>query len=143
MSPVPGGVAKHLRGLRHVGVVTADSEAVIARFKAIFGLRDEDIQAVATPDTRFVFFRVGGQLYEVIEPTSERFKALLLKQPGVNHVCYNVDDLTAAVGAMAAAGVRVGHVTPDGIVETPSARMAYFNPDDTAGVLIEFVEPRS
>ena len=30
---------------------------------------------------------------------------------GINHVCYKVEDLPAAVAAMAAAGVRTGHVT--------------------------------
>ena len=45
-----------------------------------------------------------------------------------------------AVKAMAARGVRLGHVTPHGIVDAPGFRMAYFNPDDCAGVLVEFKE---
>ncbi len=145
---LPAGVSQHLRGLRHVGVVTADGEALIARLQAIFGIADADILRVPEPDqpadTRFAFFSIGGTPYEVIEPVSEHFRTILLdSNQGMNHVCYNVDDLPAAVAAMAAAGVRLGHVTPDGIVELPSLRMAYFHPADTAGLLIEFVEPRT
>lgn len=142
---LPNGVSRHLLGLRHVGIVTPDSEALIARLQHIFGLIDGDILRVPDADqpadTRFAFFSIGGTPYEVIEPVSEYFRALLLdRTPGINHVCYNVDDLPAAVTAMAAAGVRLGHVTASGIVELPSFRMAYFNPQDTAGLLIEFVE---
>ncbi len=145
---LPTSVSSHLRGLRHVGVVTDDSETLIARLQAVFGIADQEILRVPAPgtaaDTRFAFFSIGGVPYEVIEPVSPQFRALLLNtNRGTNHVCYNVDDLSAAVAAMAAAGVRLGHVTPDGIVELPHARMAYFNPEDTAGILIEFVEPRA
>ena len=141
---LPDSVSKHLRGLRHVGVVTEDLDAFLARMQAVFGVADSDVFRVSSPETRFAFFALGGQMLEVIEPVSPRFRELLLKtSPGTNHLCYNVDDLPAAIDAMAAAGVRLGHVTPDGMIEMPHARMAYFDPDDTAGLLIEFVEPRT
>ena len=142
-----GSVSQHLRGLRHVGIVTENSEALVTRLQQIFGIADGDILRLPEPDqpadTRFAFFSIGGTPYEVIEPVSEHFRKILLaSNQGANHVCYNVDDLPAAVAAMQAAGVRLGHVTPDGIVELPSFRMAYFNPEDTGGLLIEFVEAR-
>lgn len=144
---LPGGVSRYLRGLRHVGIVTGDSAALVARMQAIFGIADDEILRVPPPDqpadTRFAFFSIGGAPVEVIEPVSEYFRALLLGHRGVNHLCYNVSDLPAAVAAMADAGVRLGHVTPAGLVELPTFRMAYFNPEDTAGILIEFVEPRA
>jgi catechol 2,3-dioxygenase-like lactoylglutathione lyase family enzyme len=144
---LPDGVRGSLRGLRHVGIVTDDSEALTERLQALFGVADSEITRVPPPgtvaDTRFAFFSIGGLPLEIIEPVSARFRALLLGSGrGVNHVCFNVEDLPAAVAAMRAHGVRLGHVTADGIVDLPHARMAYFDPEDTAGVLIEFVEPR-
>ena len=147
--PLPAGVARHLRGLRHVGIVTEDSAALTRRLQQLFNVADSEILRVpadpAEPaDTRFVFFSIGGVPLEVIEPVSAHFRQILLaSNPGVNHLCFNVDNLPAAVAAMAAAGVRLGHVTPDGIVELPCFRMAYFHPEDTAGVLLEFVEART
>ena len=141
-------VSDHLLGLRHVGLVTADLHATVERLQQIFGISDDGITYIpedrdAEADTRFAFFSIGGAPYEVIEPVSEHFREILLKtNQGTNHVCYNVRDLAAAVDAMAAQGVRTGHVTPDGIVDLPTFRMAYFDPRDTAGVLIEFVETR-
>lgn len=147
MSAVPASVSEYLRGIRHVGVVTEHLDATVARLQAIFGIADGEILRIPSAgepaETRFAFFSIGGMPYEVIEPVSARFRDILLKSNrGVNHVCYNVSDLRGAVAAMEGAGVRLGHVTPDGIVELPSFRMAYFNPEDTAGLLIEFVEPR-
>lgn len=149
---IPATVGAFIQSPRHVGVVTADGAATVARLQEIFGLRDDEIDRVPadpnTPaDTRFWFFSIGGLPYEVIEPVSEHFRSLLLRDgsgsnTGMNHVCYNVRDLPGAIEAMQKAGVRTGHVTPDGMVELPAFRMAYFNPEDTAGLLIEFVEER-
>lgn len=145
---LPAGVSQHLRGMRHVGVVTDDSASLIRRLQEVFGLRESDIVRVPAAgeaaESRFAFFSIGGVPYEIIEPVSDAMRAMLLgSNRGANHVCYNVDDLDAAVAAMAAAGVRLGHVTPGGILEMPHARMAYFNPQDTAGLLLEFVQPRT
>lgn len=142
-SALPATVALHLRGLRHIGLVTPELEAQVDRLRSIFNLVEESIVRVDGPDARFAFLAIGGVPYEIIEPVSDRFRELLLgRDRGINHVCYEVVDLTGAVTAMATAGVRLGHVTPEGIVEMPHARMAYFDPADTGGLLIEFVESR-
>ncbi len=138
-------VSDYLLGLRHVGIVTEDLEGMVARLQAVFGIADGEVLRAPEPgqpaDTRFAFFSIGGTPYEVIEPVSQHFRDILLKtNQGANHVCYNVSDLEGAVAAMAAQGVRLGHVTPDGIVALPSFKMAYFDPRDTAGLLIEFVQ---
>ena len=135
------GPADYLLGLSHVGVVTEDLAAQVARLQDVFGVADEDIEYLETPSAKFAFFSVGGSPYEVIEPLSALTRSRLLRTNiGVNHVCYAVRDIEGAVAAMAAKGVRLGHVTPDGIVDSPGRRMAYFNPDDTAGVMVEFLE---
>ena len=142
---LPQGLSAHILGLRHVGVVTPDREALLERLLAIFAIPEEEVLRIpadnSPSDTRFAFLNIGGTPYEIIEPSSPRFRELLLNSgTGANHVCYTVDNLDAAVEAMAAAGVRLGHVTPDGIVQTPRFRMAYFNPEDTGGLLIELVQ---
>lgn len=145
---LPSAVGPYLRGLRHVGVVTEDSETLVVRLQTLFGLKEADIHRLPPPgvatDTRFVFLSLGGVPFEIIEPVTERFRQLLLSSGrGINHVCFNVSDLEGAVAAMRSQGVRLGHVTRDGPVTMPSFHMAYFNPEDTGGLLIEFVEPRT
>ena len=136
--------SQYITGLRHIGIVTENLDATVERLQSIFGMADGDIVHIDGGATRFAFFAIGGTPYEVIEPVSAEFREILLAtNTGTNHVCYNVSDLEGAVAAMADKGVRLGHVTPGGIVAMPAFKMAYFNPADTAGILIEFVEPAS
>jgi catechol 2,3-dioxygenase-like lactoylglutathione lyase family enzyme len=133
--------ADYLIGLSHVGIVTEDLAAQVARLQEIFGTADGDIEYDENTSVKFAYFSVGRMPYEVIQPVSAASKVRLIQSGvGVNHVCYAVRDIEGAVAAMAAKGVRMGHVTPDGIVDSPGRRMAYFNPEDTAGVLMEFLE---
>ena len=132
--------------LRHVGYVTEDLDGMVARLADIFGVGGDEIVRVPaddTPtDTRFAFLRLGDLQVEIIEPVTDRFRdALLNSGVGTNHVCFTVDDIDAAVAEMATKGVRPGHVTPDGVIQMPHQRMVYFDPGDTGGALIEFIQP--
>ena len=140
------GLADLVVGLRHVGVVTTSRADTVARLGQIFGLGGDEVLLIPAADdpradTWFAFFEVGGATVEVIEPVTDRFRKLLIDSgTGTNHLCFTVRDLDAVVMRLAALGVRLGHVTPDGIVETPTFRLAYTDPEDTAGVLLEFIE---
>ena len=142
------GLLPHIAGLRHVGMIVEDRRAAVERLVALMGLADTDV-ALIPPEhdsdvaTRFAFLTLPGVVLEVIEPVSPQFRAqLLTRGTGADHICFTVHDLDAAVAAMTAQGARLGHVTPDGPVTTPSFRLAYFDPTTTAGLLIELIEPR-
>lgn len=134
--------------VRHLGVVVDDLDASIERYKKLYDIDDDEIRIVPEPgdprekDTRFAFIPVGGMEYELIHPISDGFREMLGNPaPGINHIAFTVTDIEAAVEQMKAKGVRLGHVTKNGILDMKSSRVAYFNPEDTDGVLIEFVEP--
>lgn len=132
--------------LRHVGYVTEELDQLVARFREIFDLSDEHIVLVPdddTPtDTRFAFLSIGDATIEIIEPVTDRFRQTLLDSGrGINHLCFTVDDIDRAIQIMRDRGVRPGHVTPEGAIQMPHQRMVYFDPADTAGALIEFIEP--
>ena len=142
------GIQDLIVGLRHVGHITTDLKATLADFTRVYELSEAQIH-VTPPfgeacDTRFAFVRVCGAEFELIEPVSDYFKQLLLRdRPGINHVAWTVRDLGAALARLAARGIRTGHVTPNGMVNLPSFKMAYLHPDDTGGMLIELVEPKN
>ena len=138
-------IGQYIVGLRHMGVVCDDLDATLKRLQQLFAISDSDIVRIPANnepcDTRFAFFEIAGLHYELIQPVSaEYIEKMAGTNRGANHVCYTVRDLPAAIAAMKKLGVRTGHVTADGMVETASFRMAYFHPQDTAGLLIEFVE---
>ena len=144
-----GCLADHIIGLRHVGHVVADLEATIDEFRRLYGLGEDAVTRVPDPGptvlARFAFVRVGATEFELVEPVADDQRALLFGVPsgggGINHVAWEVRDLDVALARLANAGIRPGHVTPDGPVQTPASRIVYLDPATTGGLLVELVEP--
>lgn len=134
--------------VRHIGVYVEDMDSSLSTLAGIFDHNPDTLFQVPpagepAPDSRFAFIPVGGMDFELIQPISETFKKLVSNPPpGINHIAFTVTDIEQAVSLMNKKGVRLGHVTPDVILDMPKSRVAYFNKEDTAGILIEFVEPR-
>jgi methylmalonyl-CoA/ethylmalonyl-CoA epimerase len=134
-------------GVRHIGIYVNDLDDALAQYKKIYDIADEQIRQVPPPGTpdpqgRFAFIPIGGTEFELIQTVSEEFKQMVGNPPpGINHIAFTVSDIEKAVQHMQAKGIRLGHVTADGILDMHSSRVAYFNPQDTGGILIEFVEP--
>ena len=133
--------------VRHLGVIVDDIETSVNTYKKIYDIDDKDIKIIPplneeAPDTRFAFLPLGGMEFELIQPISDHFRNLIGNPPaGINHIAYIVKDLEKAVARMKENGVRLGHVTKDGILDMKRSKVAYFNVEDTDGLLIEFVEP--
>ena len=136
-------------GLAHIGHIVTDMEAAIANFKRVYGVGDDAIRIPDNPPgaelmTRFAFITVGDTEFELIEPVSDYFKQVLLAMPsgmaGINHVAYRVHDIDGAVTALAAQGIRPGHVTPDGVVDFGAKKLCYLDPETTDGLVIEWIE---
>mgnify|MGYP001766681169 CR=1 FL=1 len=135
-----------ITGLRHIGVIVKDAEKSMQLFKHLLDVEEKDIKVVSTEVTRgesvFSFIPAGGIELELIQPVSESFAKLVGNPPeGINHLAFTVKDIAAAVALMKEKNVRLGHVTRDGILDMGRSKVAYFNPEDTGGILIEFVEP--
>ena len=147
-TPEALGIQDLIIGLKHVGVITTDMRASLDSFRKLYELRDEQVRVVPPLDepcdtTRFAFVNVAGSQFELIEPIGEDFKRTLLSdRPGINHVAWEVRDIDAAVARLAQSGVRPGHVTPDGVIETPNFKMVYFRLEDTGDMLVELIEPK-
>ena len=135
-----------IQKIRHLGIVVNDIDASLAVYKNLLGLEDKDIRFVpdrgTETETIFAFLSIGDIELEFIQPLTENFRAFLGNpQEGINHIAFVVDNLEEDVKAMEQKGVRLGHVTKNGILNMKRSRVAYFDPKDTGGMLIEFVEP--
>ena len=137
-----------ITSLRHIGIIVKNAEKSTGLFKNFFDLRDDEIEVVPSDvtkgESRYTFIPVGGINLELIQPISEQFKEMLGNPvEGVNHIAFTVKDIEEAVRLMGKKGVRLGHVTKDSILDMGRSKIAYFDPEDTDGILIEFVEPTS
>ncbi len=132
--------------VRHIGIIVSNIDEAVTIYKNFLGLNDNDIRFVpprgTEKDALFAFIPIGEIELELIQPLTESFK-MFLDNPreGINHIAFVVRDIEEAVKFMAQKGVHLGHVTRDGILFMKRSRVAYFNPAETGGMLIEFVEP--
>jgi methylmalonyl-CoA/ethylmalonyl-CoA epimerase len=126
-----------------VAVTAADRDAATERLAELFGLTRGAREHVATQRTDVAFLHAGdaddaGSAVEICAPAAgnESLQRFLDKRgPGLHHVCFEVDDLPAALAALKAAGVRLIDEAP-----RPGARghmVAFLHPAATGGVLFE------
>ncbi len=131
--------------MRHIGYIVKDMDRSVNTFKKLFDLKDEDIRMLTADDTggagAFAFIPVGGTELELIQPVSDYFKEMTGDPPeGINHIAFQVKDVEQAVRIMEEKGVHLGYITRDGIFDTGKTKIAYLDPKDTDGILIELVE---
>jgi catechol 2,3-dioxygenase-like lactoylglutathione lyase family enzyme len=154
---IPAALSAYIIGLAHVGFVVEALSEQLDIYRQRYGLADEAI--TVTPPfsepasvARFAFVHIAeGVELELIEPVSAAMKAQLglvtganASGPGgINHIAYRVADLDAVFNALQQQGIRAGHVTPEGVINTGRSKIVYLNPDDFGGALIELIEPNT
>jgi methylmalonyl-CoA/ethylmalonyl-CoA epimerase len=135
-----------LTRIDHVGIACRDLDRAIAFYESTFGLavvsrvRDED-QGVTEAMLRVAYAPAGTsyvQLLEPLGPDTPVGRFLARRGEGVHHVGYGVTDITAALEAIGATGVRLIDSRPRH--GSMGASIAFLHPKDVGGVLTELVQ---
>jgi|SRR4051812_14210946 methylmalonyl-CoA/ethylmalonyl-CoA epimerase len=137
-----------VKHIDHVAIAVADLDHAGGALTQLFGLDPGARETVAAQKTDVFFLHAqGGETaIELIcpslsadplgNPGLERF--LAKRGPGLHHVCFEVDDLGAALAALRAAGIALVDDAP-----RPGARghlVAFIHPKATGGVLFELCQ---
>ena len=125
----------------HLGIAVHSLEEASGFYRDVLGLESEGSEEIPDQKMRVASFRIGELHIELLEPTAEdspiaRF--LAKNGPGLHHLAYRVEDLTATLAALKSAGVRL-------IDEAPrqgahGMKIAFAHPKSTTGVLTEFCQ---
>jgi methylmalonyl-CoA/ethylmalonyl-CoA epimerase len=131
-----------VKRIDHVAIAVAGRDACAGQLEALFGLTPGAREHVSAQATDVAFLHAGGvqgpeAALEICAPRGNASldKFLARRGPGLHHVCFEVDDLPAALAALKAAGVRLIDESP-----RPGARghqVAFLHPASTGGVLFE------
>ena len=134
-----------VKRIDHVAIAVADRDDSVRGLTALFGLAPGAREHVAGQATDVAFLHAGGAdgttdtAIELCAPAAGADSAigrfLARRGPGLHHVCFEVEDLPAALAALKAAGVRLIDEAP-----RPGARghqVAFLHPAATGGVLFE------
>jgi methylmalonyl-CoA/ethylmalonyl-CoA epimerase len=131
----------------HMGIACPDLEAAIAFYESVFGLTVASREIHQDQGVREAMLRLGEgqggaswiQLLEPTGPDTPVGKFLARRGPGIHHIGYRVTNITAALGAIGARGVRLLDQRPRH--GSMGASIAFLHPADVGGVLTELVQP--
>lgn len=126
----------------HVGVAVEDLDAALGLYEQSFEMELAHRETVESQGVEAVLLDVGEGHVELLAPLGPDTavgKFLARRGPGLHHVAYAVEDIDAALAALAAAGLELIDREPrTGIRDS---RVAFLHPRSTGGVLTEIVEP--
>lgn len=129
--------------LDHVGVAVVDLETAIEFYSRAFGFTAVHEETNEAAGIKEVMLAIGDsdtciQLLAPLNAESVIARFLDRAGPGIQHLAFRVDDLSAATQQLRESGVRILHEEP--VVGTAGSLINFGHPRDCGGVLIELVE---
>lgn len=126
--------------LNHVAIAVKDLAAATAVYRDALGATVTEPSAQPEHGVTVVFITLPNTKVELLEPLGEGspIAKFLDKNPdgGIHHVCYEVDDITAARDQLKAQGARVlGDGTPK--IGAHGKPVLFLHPKDFCGTLVE------
>ena len=126
--------------LNHVAIAVPDLPAAIALYSGALGADVGAPQDEPDHGVTVVFIELPNTKIELLHPLGDAspIAAFLAKNPsgGMHHVCYEVEDITAARDKLVATGARVlGDGTPR--IGAHGKPVLFLHPKDFQGCLVE------
>jgi methylmalonyl-CoA epimerase len=122
--------------IAHVGVAVTSITEALAFYRDVLGVAPHAPDAA--DGATVVSLPFGGPEVELLEPSSPESpiaKFIAKRGPGIHHICYEVDDLDAALARCRDAGYRLVDEVPR--VGAHGRRIAFVHPKATGGILLE------
>jgi methylmalonyl-CoA/ethylmalonyl-CoA epimerase len=129
-----------LGGLNHIAVVVRDLDAAIAQWQGL-GARLVERSQLVESQTDAAVVELGGQSIELLSSTvADSRVGRILHERGecIHHLSFEVENIEQELAAARAAGLRVLDTKPRSGLH--GRKIAFLDPRDTSGTLIEMVE---
>ena len=128
-----------IKRIEHVGVIVRDVDASRKLWEECFGIPLGSTEA--DDRRRLALYPIGESMVELIAgttPDSKHQRMVAEGKGGLNHICFEVEDIDEALTELKAKGIplidqvpRIGHA---------GCRIAFLDPSATEGCLIELAE---
>jgi len=126
--------------IEHVAIAVRNLDAVRDTLARI-GIACDHEETLPAAGVRLAMLPIGESALELLEPQREDGRTaewIRDHGEGLFHICLEVDDIDAALDDMRAKGVKLRDEVPR--IGHGGHRIAFLDPDSTAGILIELVE---
>jgi methylmalonyl-CoA/ethylmalonyl-CoA epimerase len=125
------------KGIDHIGIAVRSIEKSFLLYSRL-GLPLRGIEHIEEQKTRVAVLPAGESRLELLEAAGDESpiaRFIAKRGEGLHHICFRVDDISAELTKLKAAGVRL-------IDENPRAGaggclVAFIHPESASGVLIE------
>jgi methylmalonyl-CoA/ethylmalonyl-CoA epimerase len=129
-----------IRRLNHVAIATSDLVKSAAVYRDLLGARVSEAAPQPEHGVTTVFVELDNSKIELLAPlgVNSPIAKFLERNPegGVHHICYEVDDISAARDHLLAQGARVlGDGEPK--IGAHGKPVLFLHPKDFGGTLIE------
>ncbi len=128
-----------IKRIEHVGVIVRDTEASRRLWEGCFGIPLGSVEENA--QRRLALYPIGESMIELIAgttPDSKHARMVADGKGGLNHLCFEVEDVDEALAELKAKDIplldpvpRIGHA---------GCRIAFIDPAATENCLIELAE---
>jgi methylmalonyl-CoA epimerase len=134
-----------LKQIDHIAIVVQNLDAALRVYHEVLGLPLERVEDVPAEKVRVAFMPLpeGDGEVELVQPTAEDTgiaRYLAKRGEGMHHICFEVDDIQAAIAEMAASGLQVLEEKPR--LGSQGQKYVFVHPKSAHGVLIELYERR-
>jgi methylmalonyl-CoA epimerase len=130
-----------LTEIDHVGIAVEDLEAAVEHYRRTFGLVPVHRERVESQGVDEVLFAVGNSFVQLLGSLGAQTpvgRFIERRGPGVHHIAYRVNNLSAALEHLREQGVRLVDEVPRR--GSRGTSIAFVHPTGMGGVLIELVQ---
>lgn len=128
-----------IKNISHLGLAVNDLEKAREFYRSVLGLESSDPIIGGGGTINVSMVNTGNAIIELLEPRAEEgiiAKFLQKRGEGFHHICYEVEDIHAAVENVKSKGLEVlGKPMPGA-----EGLSVFLHPRGTQGVLVEFVQ---
>jgi methylmalonyl-CoA/ethylmalonyl-CoA epimerase len=130
----------NVRAVHHVAFAVEDLDEAVDTYRSLFGAEVELRDRLEDQGVEAAYLRLGSGRVELVSALGEdtpvgRF--LASRGPGMHHVGYAVEDVSAAVGELEAKGANV--IDPEPRRGLGGHEVSFVHPDSLHGVLAEVI----
>jgi methylmalonyl-CoA/ethylmalonyl-CoA epimerase len=136
-------IDKSTKRIDHIAVVVRDMDAALRVYHEVLGLPLERVEEVPAEKVRVAFLPLpeGDSEVELVQPTADDTgiaRYLAKRGEGMHHICFEVDDIEAAMSELSAAGLQVLEEKPR--LGSQGQKYVFVHPKTAHGVLIELYQ---